>query len=56
MPTPPPTSILEYKLFDLSIYLKFMHNGFINKNSLADWGREIALYKNGQKFPKNKVV
>lgn len=37
----PPTESLLYKVFDLYLFLRFLHNGFKNQNSLAPWAKPI---------------
>ena len=48
----PSSEILMYKVLDLYLFLKFIHNGFKNANSLADWSKRlvnVALDKKHQK-------
>ena len=38
----PPSEKLLYKVFDFYLFLKFMHNGFENQNSLAHWAKRLC--------------
>lgn len=48
----PPTESLLYKVFDLYLFLKFLHNGFKNQNSLAGWAKGILGVDMNKKLQK----
>lgn len=36
-----PTAVLFHKVFDIQLFLKFIHNGFNNQNSLKEWVERV---------------
>lgn len=44
----PPTESLLGKVFDFYLFLRFLHNGYKNENSLDKWAKRI--------FTKNRLV
>nr|YP_009519211.1 hypothetical protein [Caulerpa verticillata]AYC65063.1 hypothetical protein [Caulerpa verticillata] len=51
-PDAPDPNILLYKVLDLYLFFKYMHNGYKHKNSLAHWSDRLLGVKLDKKYQK----